>query len=52
VIDEGRNVLTRLMPYKGPSFPGGVLIEVPCRSVGRYRVLSSRAGRRMRWPHI
>lgn len=52
VIYDGRSVLTRLMPYKGQSLPGDSLIEVPQRSVGRYKVLSSRAGRRMRWPHL
>ena len=48
VIDDRRSVLTRLMPDKGPSFPGDALTEVPHRSVGTYKVLSSRAGRRLR----
>lgn len=47
VIDDRRSVLTRLMPYKGPSFPGDALIGVPRRPVGTCKVLSSRAGRRL-----
>lgn len=41
VIYHGRSVFTRLMPDQAPSFPGDSLIEVPHRSVGRYKVLSS-----------
>lgn len=48
VIDDGRSVLTRLTLYQGPSLPGDLLIEVPHRSVVRYKVLPSRAGRRTR----
>lgn len=48
VIYDRRSVLTRLMSYKGLSFPGDAFSAVPHRSVGRYKVLSPRAGRRMR----
>lgn len=45
VIYGKRSDLTRLMAYKGASFPGDLLIEVPHRSVGRFKVLSSMAER-------